>query len=199
MKSSVKYRLAITSILTLLLSLNICYAKEVDKSEGDAGPTLNSDAGQSGGAVEKELPSSTRFDQQERYNRLLKEYVESLNEAESDEERLRLRREFEEETREYKQDFAEQKEDQEERDIDKEKQALKDEYHMQLRQLEQDHEQKVRRLREECKRDAFGTEINRPDLEPADCKRLPSLEKEFRRRLISLENDYRNSLLELQN
>ncbi len=197
MKSPLKYRLAITCMVTLLLSLNICYAKEADKSKDGAGPALHSDTRQSGGVVEEELPSSPRFDQQERYNRLHKEYVESINKAESDEERVRLQREFDEETREYRNSLAEQ-EDGQERDIEKEKQALKDEYQMQLRQLEQDYDKNVRRLKEECRRDAFGVELNRPDLEPAECKKLSSLENEFRRRSISLENDYKASLRELQ-
>lgn len=198
MQRPVKYRLVITCMLTLLLSSNICYAKEADKSKGDAGPGLNSDTSQGGGVVDKELPSSPRFDQQQRYNRLYKEYVESINKAESDEERVRLQRKFEEETREYRHDLAEQEDRQDERDIEKKKQALQDEYQMQLRQIEQDYDKNVRHLKEECKRDAFGVELNRPDLEPAECKKLPSLEKEFRRRSISLENDYKASLRELQ-
>ena len=97
--------------------------------------------------------------------------MQSIDEAEGDEERTRLRREFEEETREYSNYQVEEKENLNKRNIEKERQTLKNEYHKKSRRLEQNHDKNVRLLEKECRRDAFNLEKNRLDIEPDACKK----------------------------
>lgn len=198
MNRPVKFLLAVVSMVILLYPFSASFAKEANQAKVDVEPGLSSDVVKDEGAMGEGTPRSTRLDEQDKYNRRYKEYVESINRAESDEERHRLRREFDEETRAYRNSLAEEKMNLEKRDIEKEKQILTNEYHKKLRQLEQTHDQRERRLDKECRRVAVGAEKNWETLEPAMCQEKTLREAEFKRSLKSLENDYNASLQELQ-
>ena len=198
MNRPMKFRLTVVSMLILLYSFSASLAKEAGREKVDAEPGLSSKTLKNGDAIKEGTPRSLRLEEQDRYHRLLKEYVQSLDKAESDEERSRLRRKFDEDTREYRTSLAKEKEDLKQRDIEKERQALESEYHKKLRLLEQNHDKKMRRLEKECRRVAIGVEKNWLALNPAMCQKKPLLEEEFKRSLILLKNDYNAGLQELQ-
>jgi len=132
---------------------------------------------------------------------LLKEYTESINNAQSDEERAELRRKFDEQTIEYRKYLDEEGEALKKRELEKEKQALEREYNKKVRLLEQRHASEMQRLERECRQVSVGVgvEKNWAALEPpAKCQEKKSLEKEYQRQLKFLKNDYDASLRVLQ-
>lgn len=198
MNRPMKFRLAVVSMVILLYPFSASFAKEVGQAKVDVESGLSNDALKDEDAIKEGTPRSTRLDEQDRYHRMLIQYVHSFNKAESDEERNRLRRKFDEDTREYKNSLAEEKEDLKKRDIEKERQALENEYHEKLRRLEQNHDKKVRRLEQERSELLIGADKNWSAQERAMGQKKPLLEVEFQRRLKLLKNEYNASLRELQ-
>ena len=198
MTRSMMFRLSVVAMVILLYPTSAPCAKDAGQVKVAVEPGLSSEVLKDEEAIKEEASISSRLDEQDRFNRLLKEYVQSYNKAESEEERNRLRRDFDEQTRAYRESLAEEQESLKKRDVEKERQTLTNEYHKNLRRLEQDHDKKVRRLELECRRDEFGVDKNGLPLEPATCKKKKLQEEEFNRRLKFLEDDYNASLRKLQ-
>lgn len=173
-------------------------------AKDDVKVPLSSDASQDGAGNQQEPPQSPQGAEQERYNRLYKEYVNSFNKAVNDEERERLRKKFEEDTKAYQKSLAEKNELIKRNTIDKERQALENEYQLKIGQMKQNHRQRVRRLEQECRRETlvskevFGERSSGLNLEPAICQKKPLLEQEFNRDLTLLTNDYNARMRTLQ-
>jgi hypothetical protein len=189
MERSRKFRFAVMSIFILLYPFSFSCAMESE--QGSDGVVAESPG-------TEEVVESPRWEDQDRYNRLLEEYAQSINEAETDEERARLRRQFEKETRDYTNYRIEEREVLKQSNIAKKKLALEDEYQKKARILKQNHNKKLQQAEAECRRDAFGVDNNRLDLEPERCKKKPLIEKEFKRQSKALENDYNAKLRRLQ-
>jgi len=187
MNRPVKLKLAMIAVILLLVPFSVSFAQEAGRAKDDVEPGLNGDTLQ-----------SPQLEEQDRYSRLLKEYVESINNAQSDEERAELRKKFDEQTSEYRKYLAEEEESQKKREVEKEKQALEQEYNKKLRLMEQKHASEMQRLERECRKVAVGIEKNWGSLEYAECQKKKSVEKEYQRQLKFLKNDYDTSLRVLQ-
>ena len=196
--------LVIVCVAILLSPFPPSLAKEASQAKEDVEVPVSSDASQNGVDVKEEPQQSPQGEEQERYSRIYKEYVDSFNKAENDEERERLRKKFEEETRAYQNSLAKEHENIKKGTIEKEKQALKSEYEQKMSQLKHNYEQNVRRLEQECRRDTlgskevFGEKSSGLNLEPAICQKKPLLEQEFSRDSRLLTNDYTTRLRALQ-
>jgi len=146
-------------------------------------------------------PQETHAEEAERYTLLYKEYLEAVNNAESDEERTELRRKFDDETRSYQGFLAEEQQALQARERDGRVQALEDEYQKKVRVMQQEHDQEVRRVRAECRHSTPGADKNWLALEAinaAECQKARSLEANHQRDLKNLEKDYAARLKALQ-
>jgi hypothetical protein len=171
-------------------------AGETDQTKVDTKKVQNSDVMQGKGDGEGSL--STQSDEEERYTRLYKAYVEAINKAKNDEERTELRRKFDKETRAYQESLTEEQEILKNREVERKTQALQDENQRKLRLLKQNHDKEVRRMKSECNQAATGMQKNWLALEAvksSECRqKARTLEEAYQRDKRALENNYNAEL-----
>ncbi len=200
MNRKARFGLVVVFMVLFLSPGVISSAGETDQAKVDTKTVQNNDVMQGEGAVEGSL--SAQSDEEERYTRLYKEYVEAINNAKNDEERTELRRKFDKETRAYQETLTEEQEILKNRAMERKTQALQDEYQRNIRLLKQNHDKEVRRMKSECSQAATGMQKNWLALEAvksSECRqKARSLEEAYQRDKRTLENNFNAELKALK-
>lgn len=166
---------------------------------GELGETKG-DAPEAWATAAKDEPR-THADEEERYIRLYREYLEAINNAESDEERLQLRRKFDQQTGAYQAFLAEEHEASRMKDMEKRVKAIQDDYQKKRMSLQQAHDREMRRIKAACREPVSAVNKNWLGLEAIEstkCQQARALEETFRRDLLNVEKEYDAKLKTLQ-